>query len=688
MLLLFFAVFAWFFCTEWYAPAQLVISGKSPGQDGLLKVGWESGEGYNRYEARKFLLNTSLEKGRESHTVTIRYTGEKHSASLDSQVICSGITVDNREMDLFAIPVQGEKLGEKKGIRLSRSGDQVVLEVKAEESIAIRMDTNNASGKVEIEVNGKTATHDLYFANVEAKFLVFRYWVVGPEGDFRVRMDMPRYPVQSLTVASGNAQRELSVDDIKIVTEDREHVLFAGLQEKLEKKTFRRVSGLQKRYYHLTQFLFQIVFALLTVWILTALWRVFVRCRSTGGIFSRERLVFWGFLGISTVAFSVWLLAFWPGVMSVDSLKIWRAAVLPEVYLNDHPLLNVVFYSYLAGLWNNTVIVPIFHIATISGLFAYIFYSIHRQGVSLKFLVPLHLLFTTSIPVGLYNVMLWKDIPFALLIVFWAFILADFYRRKQEGRFSLTREQVFALFLSLLALAFTRHNGLVYLAVVPGCFLVLRLVPMRVFLKVVAVGLGVGAVGGCLLTLLGNGYIANGNYLFSQGLGFLDNLLQKSLVDLGLEAWRHYWGIFNINQKESAWDLWHYFLKDRFSYPFLIHAGWSDVYGFLAEGPAFPQLHDIAMNIYRKSYEEPWVYVAWNPVYSLGVYLFAIMFFPKFRLTAIFSSLILVQVFSLLVFVDVMNWRYYYFAFLGVYFLLPLLLLDMRRNAVCRRNKT
>jgi len=268
--------------------------------------------------------------------------------------------------------------------------------------------------------------------------------------------------------------------------------------------------------------------------------------------------------------------------------------------------------------------------------------------------------------------------------------MADFHRRRQEGHFTLNGEQMFALILLLLALAFTRHNGVVYLAVIPSYFLILRLVPTSIFLRGVVVVLGVGAVGVFILAVQDNGYVANGNYLFSQGLFFFKNLMQKPFLDLGLESWRHYWGIFDINQKETAWDLWHYFLKDRFSYSFLIHAGWSDVYRFLADGPIFPQLTDIAMNIYRKSYESPYVYLTWNPVHFLGLYLLAVLLFPRFQLAAIFSSLILVQVLTLIVFVDVMNWRYYYFAFLGGYFLLPLLLLDIQRKKAgtqggCRR---
>ena len=678
ILLLFLAVFAWFFCTKWYSPAELIISGSSPGKDGSLQVSWESGEGNNGYEVRRFLLDTFSQDGRTNHDVTIRYTGEKHSGSLSSEIVCRRIAIDNSVLDLTSGIFHGEKLNDSQAVRLSKPGDEIALQVEAKQSIEIQIDTNNQSGKVEIIVNGKSKTVDLYFANIEARFLTFRYWVVGPTGEFRVSMEMPRYKIHSLTVANGNPKNEVFVNEIRIDAENSGRVLFAGQHEKLDKKSFRRVSVLQKRYFHKIQFLFQLFFAALTTWILTAGWRIYYRCRSTGGIFCQRRRVFWAFFAVSVVAFSLWLLAFWPGVLSVDSLKIWRAAVLPEVFLNDHPLLNVLLYRYLAGIWSNTAIVPIFHITMMSGVLAYIFYVISRQGVSLKLLVPFYLLVVTSVPVGLYNVVLWKDIPFALLLVFWAFSLADFYRKKKEGCFSLTMEQVSAFLLLLLALAFTRHNGLVYLVVIPGYIVLLRLVPIRIVLYVFVVGVGMVGLG--LLVLASDRLMPSGNYLFSQGASFLSSLLHKSIPDLAVETWRNYWGILNINQKDSAWDLWHYFLNDRFSYGFLVHAGWNDVYKYLLNAPVFPQLTNIAMKIYWKSYEVPFVYLSWNPVHFLGIYLLVILMFRKFPLTAIFSGFVLVQVFTLLVVIDVMNWRYYYFACLGGHLLVPLMMWDIQRG--------
>ncbi len=680
ILALFSIVFAWFFCTAWYRPAVLVISGNAPDKDSVLEVSWESGGGANSYEHRQFLLDTISGKEDQNHSIIIRNTGDKSPASLSSEVVCERIALDGRDFDLTPINLQRKGKLTNQTIKLTKRGEEVRLDLAAKESIELKINTNNHSGKVEIIVDGKAQTFDLYLPQDNEMFSVFRYWIVGPTGEYRVRMEMPRYPLKSITVANGKPQSNLLVDHIGIEVDEKTSVLFAGKNEILETKSFHKISPLQKRYFHKVQFVFQIFFSLLTTWFLAACWRFSTNCKATGGLFFGKRKVFWWFFLPALSVFSLWLLAFWPGVMSIDSLKVWRAALLPEVLINDHPLLNVVYYRYLSGVWNNPAIVPVLHICMTSALIAYTFYAIYRHGVSLKYLVPFYLLTITSLPIGLYNTLLWKDIPFAVLIVFWAFLLCQLYQKKREEKhFLLTKEQVLALFLSVLALAFTRHNGLIYLAVIPIYLVLLRLVPKRIVLIIFLAGSAV-LLGG-LLFLGRDKLIMQSNYLFSQGAHFLGGFVHKSPAAALLQAWRNYWGIFNINQKDSAWDLFHFFLHDRFSYPFLMHAGWNDIYRYLPETPLFPWLTAFAMRLYRLSYMAPFVYLSWNSLYFLVLYPLSISLFRILPLTALFSSFILIQILTLLVVVDVMNWRYYYFAFFGGYLLIPMILLDLHNRS-------
>ena len=679
--LVFLLFLLWFACTRWYAPAELVVQGVAPQGRGIVEVSWDNGAGFNGYEKRQFLLDTVAPEESGLHKVAVRYTGQRHGASLSADIICSGIVIDGKELDLFSIGAKGEKNESRRALRLAKPGDGILLKVKAEESIAIRLDTDNQSGLVDLEVNGRTIKHDLY-TPVVGLSKAYKYWVVRPDGSFIVRMDMPRYKIKTLLVANGHPTLPLALERIELRHDRGVHQLFAGPSMGLAEMGFRGVSAFQQRFFHSWGHLaLQAVCAVLSTWAVTGCWRLYHSCQVSGGLLARRRPVFWClWAGIAGV-FSLWLLAFWPGVMSVDSLKIWRAAILPGVFLNDHPLLNVIFYRYLAGLWNNMAVVPLAHIFTLSGAMAYFLYRLHKRGLPLWLTGVFAGMVATSIPVGLYNVTLWKDVPFALLIVFWGFTLVELHLQKREGNLNLTWEGILALVLSLLALAFTRHNGLIYLAVVPIYVIVLGLVPRR--LVVIVGGLG-GAVLALLLLAFASGVgIPGGDYLFSQGAFFLNSLWQRSFADMAALVWENYWGMFDINQKKTSWDLWHYFLGDRTAYNFLVHTGWSDVYGYLEADRLLPRITEAAMAIYHLSYQVPWVYLAWNPLHFLVLFPAAVLCMRKLPLSAIFASFLLIQVLALLL-IDVMNWRYYSFTVLGGYVLLPLVAFDVLRAMATR----
>jgi hypothetical protein len=78
------------------------------------------------------------------------------------------------------------------------------------------------------------------------------------------------------------------------------------------------------------------------------------------------------------------------------------------------------------------------------------------------------------------------------------------------------------------------------------------------------------------------------------------------------------------------------------------------------------------------------LYFTWNHLHGLALYLVAVLFYFRLPASAIFSGFILAQVLTLL-FIDVMNWRYYYFAYLGGFLVVPLIVLDCQRMQRIRK---
>ena len=75
-------------------------------------------------------------------------------------------------------------------------------------------------------------------------------------------------------------------------------------------------------------------------------------------------------------------------------------------------------------------------------------------------ILPFYFLFITSIPVGVYTITLWKDIPFALLVVFWAFWFVKLRFEKKEGVALPKRNGHSVPFV--MAMGLFRYNGVVY----------------------------------------------------------------------------------------------------------------------------------------------------------------------------------------------------------------------------------
>jgi hypothetical protein len=90
--------------------------------------------------------------------------------------------------------------------------------------------------------------------------------------------------------------------------------------------------------------------------------------------------------------------------------------------------------------------VAIFQILLSSFLSAFTFSRLYRRKNHLLVIISFTL-FTLSIPIGLYNITIWKDIIFSQLIIFWG-ILA--YFSIKDTRHDLSYSVLFLLSLLLL----------------------------------------------------------------------------------------------------------------------------------------------------------------------------------------------------------------------------------------------
>jgi hypothetical protein len=666
------------FGAGWHEPSKLVLHGQAAGDKPVVNVRWNSGQGFNEYEQRLFQLQKGTEDGQI--TITIGATGRRWPASQSKDVVCAAVLIDGKEVDLGAIA--SKKMRKDRELRFNgKKEEKITFTVQAQWHVGIRFHTDTSSGVAAVSVNGIEAEQELYMANEAAKFTQLDYWLRRPDGTFTLEIALPRYPIRELEILNGRPSRAVRLLAVELRSKNRATDLLQGQAQALGQVRFGDVLDGMKVYFHPLQFVQQIFFALISAWLLTALLRFVKELGGLRGCFlAGQRYWFWLMLAASLSVFGIWLAAFWPGVMSVDSMKIWRAALLPDVYLNDHPFLNVILYKYLRHSWSNPAVVPLAHVFLTSLLAAWFGFWLFRQGVPQPLMLFWLLFVLGSVPTGIYNVVLWKDIPFALLVVFWACILVKLRQGKRQRRLRWTGQRICALFLLGLALGLIRHNGLVYLAVLPLLVLLLGLVPLKKALPGLAALLLAAGIGVAGLHVTGR--TGGASFLAQEIRKYTARLSAKDIAKDTAQVMRDYLTVLNINQKYQQWDKFHHYFQDRQAWWFLRLSGWCDVYPYQKEEAAiFPGLRSLAMRLYEKSYEPPWVWLSWNPVWLLALLPLLTLFFYWLPNTAVLGAVLLAGALPL-IYLRIFNWRYYYFLYLGLLFLPAFVMSDL---AACEK---
>jgi hypothetical protein len=286
---------------SWFESSRLILQGEAVSNNPLLLVRWNSGEGFNRYEQRKFSPAIRPLDEKYNNKLIIGAKGKKNSASLSETVVCAAIIIDGKQLDLGSV---------RQGISYTdnelhfASGETLTLNVQASAHIGLKFRTNNHSGIALLSVNGEQAEHDLYIANVEAKYKQFDYWMLLPDGSFRVEMEMPRYKIHELELAGGTKGQPIQLTTAEI--HGKEHIvdLTKGQTISLGKRRFSDVLDSLRTYYHPLQLCQQVCFSLITAWLFSSLVQFYPKAGSIRACFLEEkRFVFWGFFFSSYIVF-------------------------------------------------------------------------------------------------------------------------------------------------------------------------------------------------------------------------------------------------------------------------------------------------------------------------------------------------------------------------------------------------
>jgi len=153
---------------------------------------------------------------------------------------------------------------------------------------------------------------------------------------------------------------------------------------------------------------------------------------------------------------TIYLLAFWPGILTEDSIEQWTD-LTSGVIRGYHSPLQTSIHGLLTRVWNSPAIVVLAQILALSAAYTAVATECAAR------MAPRWLLATTTVLVstipanGFLVVTLWKDVPYAVALLW---IAALTLRLARLGGRMASRWQGTQMAAALTAAATFRHNGL------------------------------------------------------------------------------------------------------------------------------------------------------------------------------------------------------------------------------------
>lgn len=155
------------------------------------------------------------------------------------------------------------------------------------------------------------------------------------------------------------------------------------------------------------------------------------------------------------VAWLPYLGAFFPSIMSPDSIDQWIQATGIVGLFNHHPIAHTLLIRYtIFFTGNNPLGYTLFQMLALSLMITVIIYWMYKKGLN-SFWFYLAIIFFAFLPIhGVYSVTMWKDVVFAIIMSFFTLIIAEILTTKKANL-----RPYFLLGISALMVMFFRNNG-------------------------------------------------------------------------------------------------------------------------------------------------------------------------------------------------------------------------------------
>lgn len=164
----------------------------------------------------------------------------------------------------------------------------------------------------------------------------------------------------------------------------------------------------------------------------------------------------WRYAAPMLVIWLVYLLAYWPGMMSADSLDQWQQ-MLTGQYFDHHPVFHTLTIWLVTRVYLSPASVAVAQILFLSLTAGIILAKLETLGVPPTALWLVSFLFALTPVNGAMVNTLWKDIPYSASLL--AFSFQIFLIAQSRGAWLLTKWNWLLLALTALLVALFRQSG-------------------------------------------------------------------------------------------------------------------------------------------------------------------------------------------------------------------------------------
>ncbi|WMT19835.1 DUF6020 family protein [Parageobacillus toebii] len=160
----------------------------------------------------------------------------------------------------------------------------------------------------------------------------------------------------------------------------------------------------------------------------------------------------------SLIVWPFYLIAFFPGTMTADSIFQWEQAHTGK--FNDwHPVMYTFFIMLVTAVWDSPAAIVIAQIIIISIVIGYCLFELEKAGAPKWAVWTVSILFAVSPVNGIYSITVWKDILYSTFILLFTTLICKLIMTNGNW---LNRFPSFIFFtMAALGVVFFRHNGFV-----------------------------------------------------------------------------------------------------------------------------------------------------------------------------------------------------------------------------------